>query len=477
MSLAFVPLYVRYLGIESYGLIGLYASLQVWLGLLDMGMKPTLSREIARHSASSTDTQTIWDLMRSVEVISILVALLVSLSVWSCSHWLATEWVNAQKLPTSTVVHAFALMGLVAALQFIEGIYTSCLNGLQRQVSLNVITSAMATLRGLGAVGVLVWVSPSVVAFFVWQGAISAFSALLCGVMVYRSMVPSPSSPRFSMRPLLDVWRYAAGMLGISLLSLLLTQVDKVLLSRLLSLEDFGYYVFAGLVSGALYALTSPISLAYFPKFVGVVEKGDASRLIGLFHQASQLVSVVVGSAAVVLIVFGDRILTLWTNDPLMVVQVYPLMKIVLLGTLLNVLMWVPYQLQLAHGWTSLVIKINLAAVVILVPCILIAVPIYGSIGAAWIWVVLNAGYVLLGIFFMHRKLLVSEKIRWYGQDVLLPLAVAFSAAYLARNLLPAPESRFDELAALAFISLMVLCLTALAAHRIRESLMFHFRP
>jgi O-antigen/teichoic acid export membrane protein len=207
------------------------------------------------------------------------------------------------------------------------------------------------------------------------------------------------------------------------------------------------------------------------------VEKGDTSRLIGLFHQASQLVSVVVGSAAVVLIVYGDRILTLWTNDPLIAVQVYPLMKIVLLGTLLNVLMWIPYQLQLAHGWTSLVIKINLAAVVILVPGILIVVPIYGSIGAAWSWVALNTGYVLFGIFFMHRKLLVSEKIRWYVQDVLLPLAVAFIAAYLARNLLPASESRFDEFAALAFISLMVLCLTALAAHRIRESLMFLFRP
>jgi O-antigen/teichoic acid export membrane protein len=179
----------------------------------------------------------------------------------------------------------------------------------------------------------------------------------------------------------------------------------------------------------------------------------------------------------VVLIVFGDRILTLWTNDPLMVVQVYPLMQIVLLGTLLNVLMWIPYQLQLAHGWTSLAIKINLAAVVILVPCILIAVPIYGSIGAAWIWVILNIGYLFFGIFFMHRKLLVTEKFRWYGQDVLVPITVAFIAALLLRNLLPVSESRFDEFAVLAFISLMILSLTALAAHRIRESLMFHFRP
>lgn len=47
MSLAFIPIYIKYLGIEFYGLIGLFALLQAWLILLDMGMTPTLSREMA----------------------------------------------------------------------------------------------------------------------------------------------------------------------------------------------------------------------------------------------------------------------------------------------------------------------------------------------------------------------------------------------------------------------------------------------
>ena len=38
MSLLFVPGYIQYIGIEAYGLIGLFAMLQAWLGLLDMGM-------------------------------------------------------------------------------------------------------------------------------------------------------------------------------------------------------------------------------------------------------------------------------------------------------------------------------------------------------------------------------------------------------------------------------------------------------
>ena len=54
MGLAFVPIYVSYLGMEAYGLVGLFALLQGWLALLDMGMTPTLGREMARFRRENT---------------------------------------------------------------------------------------------------------------------------------------------------------------------------------------------------------------------------------------------------------------------------------------------------------------------------------------------------------------------------------------------------------------------------------------
>jgi O-antigen/teichoic acid export membrane protein len=57
MGLAFVPLYIRYLGMEAYGLIGVFAMLQTWLSLLDFGLTPTLTREMARPIANAEDTQ------------------------------------------------------------------------------------------------------------------------------------------------------------------------------------------------------------------------------------------------------------------------------------------------------------------------------------------------------------------------------------------------------------------------------------
>src|SRR3546814_7031381 len=53
MSLAFVPLYVDLLGVESFGIIGIYTLIQSWLALFDAGIRPMLSREMARWKSGN----------------------------------------------------------------------------------------------------------------------------------------------------------------------------------------------------------------------------------------------------------------------------------------------------------------------------------------------------------------------------------------------------------------------------------------
>jgi O-antigen/teichoic acid export membrane protein len=48
ITLIFTPIYVHYLGLEAYGLIGFLATLQASLGVLDLGLSQVLARELAR---------------------------------------------------------------------------------------------------------------------------------------------------------------------------------------------------------------------------------------------------------------------------------------------------------------------------------------------------------------------------------------------------------------------------------------------
>ena len=428
MSLAFIPLYIKYLGIEAYGLIGLFAVLQAWLGLVDMGITPTLSREMARFTGGSRTAESIRDLLRTIEVIALSIAFLMAAGIALASNWIATSWLKAEALPTETVAHAFAIMGLVTALRFVEGLYRSTIVGLQKQVLFNVVSSVMATLRGLGAVGILIWVSPTIEAFFLWQGVVSVIALMTLGFITYQSIPPSNRSAQFSLVELRGVWRFSGGMMGITFLALLLTQVDKVLLAKLLPLKDYGYYMLAAGVAGGVYVVITPIAQAFYPRLCELHARNDQAALIDTYHKGAQLVSVFGGSVAIVVILFAETFLRLWTQDPDLAQRTATLLCLLMLGNLLNGLMCIPYQTQLAHGWTSLAVRTNIVAVAVIVPAILWATPRFGAEGAAWVWVILNAGYCLISIHFMYRRILITEKWRWYLQDVIVPLIAGIAA-------------------------------------------------
>jgi len=471
MNLAFVPLYIKYLGIEAYGLIGIFALLQTWLTLLDMGMKPALSREMARFSGGAHDAQSIRDLLRSVEIVGAGIAGAIALGIWAASRWLASDWLRVENLPVAAVARAFTVMGLVTALRFMEDIYVSCLAGLELQVQQNVVVAFMATARGLGSIAILAWVANTIEAFFLWQGAVSLMTVAVFMALVHRTLPRAPKPARLSGAALRGIWRFAAGMMLITCLSLLLTQSDKLLLSRLLTLKAYGYYTLAVVVANGLAMLQGPITSAFYPRFTALVTLGNEASSCAIYHRGAQLTTVLVGSAAMVVIVFRDSVIQLWTGDPTLVRNVAPVMAVLALAMLLNGLMSIPYQMMLAHGWTRLVIQVNVVAVSILVPAIIWVVPRYGAIGAAWISVMQNAGYVIFAISLMHRRLLRGEKWRWYRQDVAIPLAAATGVALLGRALVPDHLGRIAEFAALFLISGSVLLGSAIAAPEIRHQL------
>lgn len=467
MGLAFIPLYIRYLGIEAYGVMGLFALTQAWLALLDMGMTPTIGREMARFTAGEHNAQSIRNLLRSMELLAFGLAALICLAVWAASGWLAADWLRPDALSPTVVRDAIAVMAWVIGLRFVESIYRSALFGLQRQVWYNAVNSAMATLRNVGAVAVLALWSPSLSAFFAWQALTSLLSLLVFALGVNRALPRPPAPARPSWATLHSVWRFAGGMTGITVLAVLLTQVDKVLLSRMLTLQDFGYYALAAMVVGSLYLVVSPITTALFPRLVEWVTQKDEVALARSYHHGAQLVSVATVPIALLLVFHGEGVLYAWSADPALALTSGSILSVLAFGTLLNCLMYVPYQAQLAHGWTSLTLKVNLVAVVLLVPALFWVVPQYGALGAAWVWILLNGGYLLVSIGLMHKRILTQEKWRWYGQDLALPALASAAALALMQGL--APAARLDRMSWIAYLCIVLLVTLAAAALSLRE--------
>jgi O-antigen/teichoic acid export membrane protein len=469
MSLVFIPVYISFMGIEAYGLVGFFITLQVVLSLLDMGLSTALNRELARSSAGASDAGEARNLVRTLEIVYFAVAAGIAVTVVFLAPLIAGHWLRSDALPTQTVSSAVQLMGLTLALQWPFALYSGGLMGLQRQVLLNAVTIVMATLRWGGAALVLWRVSPTIEAFFIWQALASALQTIVMGVALWRSLPRAATAARFEKATLLRIWRFAAGMTGISAMAVILTQLDKIILSKLLPLELFGYYTLAALVASSLLLLVTPIFAAAFPNFTQLVAAGDTGSLKTRYHQICQLVSVVVIPAAVVLALFSEEILLIWTRDAVTAGNAHFLVSLLVAGTALNSLMHLPYAIQLAHGWTRFAFIANVIAVALLAPAIIWAATHYGAIGAAIAWVALNGGYVFIGLPIMHRWLLKGELKRWYLADVGLPLFGSLAVALLGRWWLPAQASTLSVVLWLLAISALTLLAAAWATPFLRQ--------
>jgi O-antigen/teichoic acid export membrane protein len=425
---------------------------------------------MARFTGGAITVKQLRDLLLSVEVLNLVITLIILIAAALFSRIIATKWLTAKNLSTEAVVQALAIMSMAAVFKFSENIYRSSLIGLQRQVQLNITNATLATIRSAGALGILAWVSPTVKAFFLWQGFVSLASVGVLRALTYRIIPRISSRSRFSLEALRGVWRFAGGMMGGAFLSLILMQVDKILLSELLSLSEYGYYTLAAAFAGTLYMLITPIIQTFYPRLCELVARKQGSQVVSAYHDAAQLATVIVGSAAILLIFYAEPLLRLWTKDAELAIRVAPLARLLALGNMLNCLMWVPYVTQVAYGWTSLAIRINSVAVLIIVPAIVWSVPRFGPDAAAWVWVMLNAAYLLVGVNMMYRRILVAERGIWYTQDVIYPLAAGLLTCGFVVNFWPTNwRGMMSDIVLLAVAGGAVGLTSLLAASRVRQ--------
>lgn len=73
-------------------------------------------------------------------------------------------------------------------------------------------------------------------------------------------------------------------------------------------------------------------------------------------------------------------------------------------------------------------------------------VQMYQGLGAAWVWIILNLGYLIIEVPIMHRRLLKGEMGKWYGRDIILPIVIVTIIGLVGRAILPVDSSKLITL-------------------------------
>lgn len=468
MSFAFIPYYIQLLGIESYGLIAIYAVVSSWMTFLDIGLTPTLGREMAKFKGGTGDSLTLKDLLRSIEIIATIISIGIIIVIVSMSHWIATSWVKADSLSIVEVKRAIMIMGFLASLRFAEALYRSSLSGLQEQVYLNVIVSIAATLKGIGTIGVLLWISTSIEAFFLWQAILTLLTVIVLRVGLYSNLPRHTRPPRFSFQSLTNVRGFAGGMFVISVGSFTAAHLDKLLLSKWLDLSTFGYYSMAALVAGTLVYFANPVLTAYYPRLCELTANRNDLNLRTTYHRSVQIITVIAGSVAALMICNSTVVLDMWTRDPVITSNISTYFQILLVASLFNCVYIIPHHMQLAAGWTRLSVILNFSLTIAIVPAYYYATRAFGAVGAAWVNLLLFTAIFFVGSISMHSRLLKGAFTRLIFKDILTPLGVGFIMALVVKWVYPPQTAFIYNMIYLAISGSLILLASGLASVYVR---------
>jgi len=462
LALVFTPVYIASLGIESYGFVGIYVAAQAILAAFDFGLSTALNREIARFHHAAGKEQQLRNLTRTLEAVYWSGGLAIGVIGTIAAPWIANHWIGTSSLPDEVVSNAILLMAWGLAFQWPYALYAGGLNGLQRQVLLNQVLTITATLRWGGAALVVLLLSQTIEAFFLWQLTASLITTLVSGRLLWRELGASGAWSRVDPSLLYGIRKFAWGVGGASVLGIVLTQLDKIILSKLLPLQQFAYYSLAAMLAAAVYMAVSPVISAIFPRFAELAANNNEAGIFQVFHKSSQLVALLAFPLAWTLGVFADDVILLWTRNPDLAQQSGWLLQLIVAGTMLNALMHVPHALLLGRGFAHFWLYVNVISVVLLVPMIIVLTENFGAAGAPVAWIALNSGYLLIAAPLMPIP--KRELYRWYRDDVVIPMVASGMAILFVAWLRPVSLQGFFEMAfwiALALVVGLVAVFTA----------------
>jgi len=470
ISIVMVPLYINYMGAEAYGLVGFFAMLQVWFCLLDMGLTPTMARETARFRGGVTDALSYRRLVRALEGVFLFVALAGGTAMFAASGYIAHDWLQASHLPVAEVQTAVQLMAIIIAMRWMCGLYRGAITGSERLVWLGGYNSVIVTIRFVGVLPLLMFVGVTPTIFFSFQLCVALIE--LAGLLFYTYRllpdIPQGQQLPWTLAPLKPVLKFSMTIAFTSSVWVLVTQTDKLVLSKILPLAEYGYFTLAVLVASGVLLINGSISGAIMPRMSKLEAEGDHAGLIRLYRQATQLVAVLAGAASITVAFCAEPLLWAWTGDRSLAHQAAPVLVLYALGNGILAVSAFPYYLQYAKGDLRLHLIGNAVFVVLLIPAIIRAASQYGGVGAGYIWLGMNLLSFVAWLPLVHRKFEPGLNMKWYGQDILIIFLAALIVGYGASNLLPLNDSRWMQLAEVTVIGLFVVLAGAAASSETR---------
>jgi O-antigen/teichoic acid export membrane protein len=475
IGIVMVPVHVRYMGVEAFGVVGFFTMMQAWFQLLDMGMSPTLGREVASYRGGAIDGMALRRLIRTFEGIFCCVVVAGSGAIAALSGVIAANWLKVQQLPLEEVERAIVLMAVIVGLRWTAGLYRSAISGFERQVWLSGLNIFIATARFVLVIPVFICCGVTPTVFFTYQLVIAIMEAAALIVKTYRLLPPCDAECRtagwFASRKAL---KFSLTMAFASLVWVLVTQTDKLILSKLLTLSDYAYFTIGILAASGVNLISGPISQALLPRLTRLAAEGNDTAMLILYRKATQLVCLLVVPTALTLALFSEEVILAWTGDRQMVRQAAPILSLYALGNGIVSIAAFSYYLQYAKGDLKMYMIGNVIFILVMVPTLIGMTSRYGGVGAGLTWIMVNFLYVVLWVPMVHGHFLKGFHRRWLTHDVGIIVGFTVIFGLVLKHFMPLPVNRWQGFLVPGVSFGMLFIMAVLGSSFARKSILSH---
>jgi O-antigen/teichoic acid export membrane protein len=432
MALGFVA--VRYilrgLGADALGIIyfALTAS-SVISAMLDLGIGSSAIREISRCVTSEPEYVT--EFVRTGSSFFWSTYIVLALALFLGAPAIVGHWLKLKTLDSETAIRVLRVIGIASLVALPRTLYVGVLRGLQRMEFNNLIDVAASGLQQFGTIAILL-LGGGLLRVVHWF-AICYFASIAAYVVTCsRLLSPGAMVPGFFRAVVKKNFNFASNMAATSVLSVIESQADKVIVSKLLPIGMFGYYgvAYAAVSKGML--ITGSIADAALPSFCELHGMGSTKTLLSQYSKLQDLLCFITMPifAAVpfaALPVFGF-VLNAEAARLLMLPTTF-----LCLGFYLNSTLHAAHLFSLAAGRPDISARFNLYALFVVPTAAILLIHFLGLIGAGLSWVVYNLfsyGYAIPRI--CAECGLGITPLKWYAHvsRFLGPGAVIYGLAW-----------------------------------------------
>lgn len=471
IAMIMTPMYVRYLGIESYGLIGFFTMLQAWFQFLDIGLSPTMARQTAQFRGGALSGFDLRCLLRALEYFFMGMACLGSLSLLLASGYLSQHWLKVQSISFGDVQLSVQLIAIIVALRWVCGLYRGIANGFEQFVWLSKFNIMVATAKFVLVILIFAFISKSIKAFFIYQLILAIIELSTLIFFAYKILPPIKSEQRVTWQwsVLRGVLKFSVSIAFTTMIWILITQSDKLILSKFLTLTDYGYFSLAVLVASGINAMTGPIGSALLPRLAKVSSEGSDQNFVRLYRKATQLLCVVATPITLVIALFSEQVLSAWTGDSSLASKACSALMLYALGNGVLAIAALPYYLQFAKGDLKLHVIGNLTFIIFFIPALILATINYGMLGSGYVWLSLNMIYFLLWTPLVHHKFMPGLHLNWLVKDVFIPTLPTVMLGLLLKQVIIWPAGRTQLVFQLILISFLLVIFSVAQSSTIRQ--------